>query len=127
MQHVRDIPFEVGKQHQLGLRTELSALRIVSDVAKKLKAKARRMILPPKPPSWTRSVGECDAILLSDVAVFLVEVTCAAKVLIAGSVEREVRGWEKTSDHAPRWITVPLPPAASTAAAQSKEFSPCRR
>jgi exodeoxyribonuclease III len=28
----------------------------------------------------------------------------AAKMLLAGGVEREVRGWEKTSDHAPTWI-----------------------
>ena len=26
------------------------------------------------------------------------------KRLIAGGVDREVRGWEKTSDHAPVWI-----------------------
>jgi exodeoxyribonuclease III len=30
----------------------------------------------------------------------------AAKRLVAGGVEREVRGWEKTSDHAPTWITL---------------------
>jgi exodeoxyribonuclease-3 len=28
----------------------------------------------------------------------------AAKTLTAGGVEREVRAWEKTSDHAPTWI-----------------------
>jgi exodeoxyribonuclease-3 len=28
----------------------------------------------------------------------------AAKLLSKGGVEREVRGWEKTSDHAPTWI-----------------------
>jgi exodeoxyribonuclease-3 len=28
----------------------------------------------------------------------------AAKMLVAAGVEREVRGWEKTSDHAPTWI-----------------------
>jgi exodeoxyribonuclease III len=28
----------------------------------------------------------------------------AAKLLTAGGVDREVRGWEKTSDHAPTWI-----------------------
>jgi exodeoxyribonuclease III len=28
----------------------------------------------------------------------------AAKLLVAGGVEREVRGWEKSSDHAPTWI-----------------------
>src|SRR4029077_18066356 len=74
MQHVRQITFEVSKQHQLGLRTELAALKIVSDVAKKLQAKVRRMVLPPKPAAWARGVGECDAILLTDVAVFLGEV-----------------------------------------------------
>jgi exodeoxyribonuclease III len=30
----------------------------------------------------------------------------AAKMLVAAGVEREVRGWEKTSDHAPTWITL---------------------
>jgi len=24
--------------------------------------------------------------------------------LVAGEVDREVRGWEKTSDHAPAWV-----------------------
>jgi exodeoxyribonuclease-3 len=28
----------------------------------------------------------------------------AAKLLLAAGVERDVRGWEKTSDHAPTWI-----------------------
>jgi exodeoxyribonuclease-3 len=30
----------------------------------------------------------------------------AAKRLAAAGVEREVRGWDKTSDHAPTWITL---------------------
>jgi exodeoxyribonuclease-3 len=30
----------------------------------------------------------------------------ADKLLVAAGVEREVRGWEKTSDHAPAWITL---------------------
>jgi exodeoxyribonuclease III len=30
----------------------------------------------------------------------------AAKMLSSAGVEREVRGWEKTSDHAPTWITL---------------------
>jgi exodeoxyribonuclease-3 len=30
----------------------------------------------------------------------------AAKLLVAAGVDRDVRGWEKTSDHAPTWITV---------------------
>ncbi len=36
----------------------------------------------------------------------------AAKVLVAGGVERDVRGWEKTSDHAPTWITLAEPSKA---------------
>jgi len=28
-----------------------------------------------------------------------------AKRLTDGGVDRDVRGWEKTSDHAPVWIT----------------------
>jgi exodeoxyribonuclease-3 len=38
----------------------------------------------------------------------------AAKMLLAGGVEREVRGWEKTSDHAPTWIKLG-PKAKATA------------
>jgi exodeoxyribonuclease-3 len=30
----------------------------------------------------------------------------AADMLVAADVERDVRGWEKTSDHAPTWITL---------------------
>ena len=30
----------------------------------------------------------------------------AARLLVAAGVDREVRGWEKTSDHAPTWITL---------------------
>jgi exodeoxyribonuclease-3 len=30
----------------------------------------------------------------------------AAKMLKEGGVDRQVRGWEKTSDHAPTWITL---------------------
>jgi exodeoxyribonuclease-3 len=30
----------------------------------------------------------------------------AAKMLVAGNIEREIRGWEKSSDHAPAWITL---------------------
>jgi exodeoxyribonuclease III len=30
----------------------------------------------------------------------------AAKLLLKAGVEREVRGWEKSSDHAPTWIVL---------------------
>jgi exodeoxyribonuclease III len=33
----------------------------------------------------------------------------AAERLVAGGVDSEVRGWEKTSDHAPTWITLAKP------------------
>src|SRR5207237_30554 len=36
----------------------------------------------------------------------------AAKMLNAAGVERDVRGWEKTSDHAPTWITLAPKPKA---------------
>jgi exodeoxyribonuclease-3 len=36
----------------------------------------------------------------------------AAKRLVAAGVEREVRGWEKTSDHAPTWVTLAEKPIA---------------
>lgn len=38
----------------------------------------------------------------------------AKKMLVAAGVEREVRGWEKTSDHAPVWIELALTPRART-------------
>lgn len=38
---------------------------------------------------------------------FLLSPELAAKIL-AGSVDREVRGWEKTSDHAPVWIEIAI-------------------
>jgi exodeoxyribonuclease III len=38
----------------------------------------------------------------------------ADKMLVAGGVEREVRGWEKTSDHAPTWITLAEKPKGVT-------------
>ncbi|HEX6961830.1 MAG TPA: exodeoxyribonuclease III [Lacipirellula sp.] len=34
----------------------------------------------------------------------------AARMLTAAGVDREVRGWEKTSDHAPVWITLAQTP-----------------
>jgi exodeoxyribonuclease-3 len=36
----------------------------------------------------------------------------AAKMLVAAGVEREVRGWEKSSDHAPAWIRLTAKPKA---------------
>src|SRR4051812_32001103 len=39
--------------------------------------------------------------------------THAAQMLVAGGVECEVRGWEKTSDHAPTWITLAEEPKAN--------------
>jgi exodeoxyribonuclease-3 len=46
--------------------------------------------------AWRRNAGlRIDHLLLNPVA---------AGRLIAAGVDREVRGWEKTSDHAPTWI-----------------------
>ncbi len=36
----------------------------------------------------------------------------AEKMLVAAGVDRDVRGWEKTSDHAPTWITLADKPKA---------------
>jgi exodeoxyribonuclease III len=38
----------------------------------------------------------------------------ADKMLVAAGVEREVRGWDKTSDHAPTWITLADKPNVPT-------------
>jgi len=46
--------------------------------------------------AWGRNAGlRLDHFLLSPVV---------AERLVAADVDREVRGWEKASDHAPAWI-----------------------
>jgi exodeoxyribonuclease-3 len=46
--------------------------------------------------AWRRNAGlRIDHLLLNPAA---------AHRLIAAGVDREVRGWEKTSDHAPTWV-----------------------
>lgn len=46
--------------------------------------------------AWRRNVGlRIDHFLLNP---------SAARLLTAGGVDRDVRGWEKTSDHAPTWV-----------------------
>lgn len=50
----------------------------------------------------------------------------AAKMLVAAGVEREVRGWEKSSDHVPTWITLtekPKVPARRKKAVRPKRVS----
>ena len=54
--------------------------------------------------AWPRNAGiRIDHFLLN---------ARAAEMLVAAGVEREVRGWEKTSDHAPTWITLGEKPKA---------------
>jgi len=54
--------------------------------------------------AWARNAGlRIDHLLLSP---------SAAGRLIAAEVDREVRGWEKTSDHAPTWIELADSPEA---------------
>ena len=46
--------------------------------------------------AWARNAGlRIDHLLLSPAV---------ARRLVAAGVDREVRGWEKASDHAPAWI-----------------------
>lgn len=47
--------------------------------------------------------------------------------LISGGVDREVREWEKTSDHAPTWIELADPPAKKAKAAAKKPAPAPRR
>ena len=48
--------------------------------------------------AWARNAGlRIDHLLLSPAA---------AGRLVAAGVEREVRGWERASDHAPVWVEV---------------------
>jgi exodeoxyribonuclease-3 len=54
---------------------------------------------------YFRNAYERDAGLRIDH--FLLSPQIAAK-LISGGVDRHVRGWEKTSDHAPVWIEIDL-------------------
>jgi exodeoxyribonuclease-3 len=48
-------------------------------------------------------------------------------LLVAGGVDREVREWEKTSDHAPTWIELApaarAPKAAKARAAKAPKAS----
>lgn len=55
--------------------------------------------------AYVRNAGlRIDHLLLSPIL---------AKYLKAAEVDREVRGWEKTSDHAPTWIELAWPSALS--------------
>jgi exodeoxyribonuclease-3 len=57
--------------------------------------------------AWGRNAGlRIDHLLLNREAV--------RRLTVAG-VDRDVRGWEKASDHAPAWIELDEPPAARTA------------
>ena len=48
--------------------------------------------------AWDRDAGlRIDHLLLNPAA---------ARRLEAAGVDRDVRGWEKTSDHAPTWVTL---------------------
>ena len=59
--------------------------------------------------AWTRNAGlRIDHLLLSPPL---------AGRLVAGGVNREVRGWEKASDHAPTWVEL----------ADAEEAAPPRR
>jgi exodeoxyribonuclease-3 len=61
--------------------------------------------------AWARNAGlRIDHFLLSPTL---------AKNLAAGGVDREVRGWEKASDHAPAWIEI-KPVARKSAAPKRK-------
>jgi exodeoxyribonuclease III len=56
--------------------------------------------------NWQRNAGlRIDHLLLSP---------SAAPRLIAAGVDREVRGWEKASDHAPTWVEIVDSPAATS-------------
>ena len=53
--------------------------------------------------AWGRNAGlRIDHLLLN---------SAAARRLVAAGVDREVRGWEKASDHAPAWIDLGDPPS----------------
>jgi exodeoxyribonuclease-3 len=62
--------------------------------------------------AYARNAGiRVDHFLLND---------SAAKVLKKGGVDHEVRGWEKTSDHAPTWIELTVKPKASSRGTRRK-------
>lgn len=62
--------------------------------------------------AWPRNAGlRIDHLLLNDVL---------AKRLTQAGVDREVRGWDKTSDHAPVWVEVAEKAKAGRAKAKTK-------
>lgn len=63
--------------------------------------------------AWGRNAGlRLDHLLLSP---------SLEKRLVAAGVDREVRGWEKASDHAPVWIEISDPPAPKPRRSRSKD------
>jgi exodeoxyribonuclease-3 len=71
--------------------------------------------------AWARDAGlRIDHILLSP--------SVSGRLKAAG-VDREVRGWEKTSDHAPVWVDVgnAKPPVSRRPSRESGESSPSKR
>ena len=67
--------------------------------------------------TWNRGYARNAGIRIDH---FLLNKLAAAKLTGAG-VDREVRGWEKTSDHAPTWITLADKPKRSKRRIKKKE------
>ena len=63
--------------------------------------------------AWVRNAGlRIDHLLLSP---------SVAERLVAADVDREVRGWEKASDHAPTWIELGHPGGSTKPRQRMKE------
>jgi hypothetical protein len=68
--NIHEIKFETEEKHKKGLATEDAALRGAATVAKSLKAEIVQRVIPP----FESHVDECDAILLTDSCVMIMEV-----------------------------------------------------
>jgi len=69
-QNLKEVQFEVLEKDRKGIQTEDAALRILSQFSKTLKIDILRRVIPPR----ESNLNECDAILFSDVGLFLIEI-----------------------------------------------------
>ncbi len=88
---IDEIKFETQEKHKKGIATEDAALRIVASAVKSLKAEAIQRVIPP-----VRSmVDECDAIILTDSCVMILEVKRIGGNITDFSLDKETLSVEK--------------------------------
>ena len=85
------IKFETQEKHKKGIATEDAALRIVASAVKSLKAEVVQRVIPP-----ARSmVDECDAIILTDSCIMILEVKRIGGNITNFTLDREALSVEK--------------------------------